>query len=481
MLRNWKKLLFAAVMLAMVPWVNGFTLLTPGGAEGIAIKNWQLPAQNSTWFIGYNFAGDIGSPSDLLSAYRWNTPVITYAFDEDFIRFFGKDGMKAVDDAMRILNDLPAATKMSDDLSEFPLSSSHLNFEAAQLGLIDLKSVALQTMMEEIGLGDPIRFNYAIRHRQPVPGTTFGVYSIIKFNYDPVTLRSSSYINGSLWTYEIIEAPVPRISYLQPDPAVFGNGELNFPVAGGVDPALPAVPILASGYYYTGLTRDDVGGIRFLLNPRNIVAETLLAGTVPGGGAWNPFVGTNFSTNVVIIGTNNPASAGLRGGVNKLHFRKVFFDSLLGQAFTPININSSDTVIIGNGQTVKQTVRRTVALPDIIFTVQDTYPAAFGARTTTAGWLNNDAINGTTLLGGPGVITPPIAITFNTQNPILINQTPFFITPPSITDTNSRLLGIIGPTWASFDGSTNAPIIYPEYLHYTIQDVRNAARQINNP
>ena len=25
--------------------------------------------------------------------------------------------------------------------------------------------------------------------------------------------------------------------------------------------------------------------------------------------------------------------------------------------------------------------------------------------------------------------------------------------------------------WASFDASTNAPIIYPEYLHYTVQDV----------
>ena len=25
--------------------------------------------------------------------------------------------------------------------------------------------------------------------------------------------------------------------------------------------------------------------------------------------------------------------------------------------------------------------------------------------------------------------------------------------------------------WASFDASTNRPIIYPEHLHYTVQDI----------
>jgi hypothetical protein len=58
-------------------------------------------------------------------------------------------------------------------------------------------------------------------------------------------------------------------------------------------------------------------------------------------------------------------------------------------------------------------------------------------------------------------------ITFNTQLPFLRNQTPFFITEPSITDTNARLfLGLIGPTWASFDGTTNPPVIYPAYLDF---------------
>src|SRR5205814_4792232 len=109
----------------------------------------------------------------------------------------------------------------------------------------------------------------------------------------------------TLWTYEILEFPVPRISFLEPIAATLGNDELNIPVAAGVDPVLPAAPVLASGYYYTSLTRDDVGGIRFLLNPHNLAAETLLGDTVASGGNWNPFVGTNFTTNVVAVGTNN--------------------------------------------------------------------------------------------------------------------------------------------------------------------------------
>jgi len=480
MLRNWKIFLATAAVLLSVPWVKGFTPLGPGGGEAVAAKNWQLPAANAGWSIGYNLAGDIGAPEDLLTVYRWNTPVITYAFDEDFIRYFGPRGMKAIDEAMQILNDVPASTKMSEDLSEFPLNTTHLNYEAGHLGLLDVKSFALELLVEEIGLADPIRWNFAIRRRINVAPQNFGIYEIVKFNFDPVSLRTSSYINGTLWTYTLIESIPAKTSFLQPVPAVFGNDDLNLPVAAS-DTTFPTF----SGYYFTGLTRDDLGGIKFMLDPRNIVAESLLAGTVPSGGAWAPFLGTNFTTNIVAVGTNNAASVGLRGGVNKLQFRKVFFDSLLGTAFTPVTIDTPDTVITTNGITVKQTVRRTVAVPDIIFTVADTIPITLsGLRTTTAGWINNDAINGTTLLGGPGVITPPISITFNTQNPILVNETPFFVNEPSITDTNARLFGLIGLTWATFDGSTNEPIIYPDtkyYLKRNLQDIRNAVRQIQNP
>ena len=160
MLRNWKKILTGAALLAVLPWTMGFSLLAPGGAEGIAAKTWQLPAQNQGWDIGYGRGGDIGAPANFGEFYRWNTPVITYAFDSSFVTYFGTEGMKAVDAAMRVLNELPGVSKMSDDLSEFPLNSAHLNHEASQLGLIDLKSATLQIVLEQLGLARRFRIRY---------------------------------------------------------------------------------------------------------------------------------------------------------------------------------------------------------------------------------------------------------------------------------------------------------------------------------
>jgi hypothetical protein len=476
MLRYCRNILAGAVMLGAFSAAFGFSLLGPGGAEGNPAKQWQLPAQQSAWDIGYDEPGlDVGSPVDPLEAYRWNVPIITYAYDEGFIRYFGTNGMKVVDDAVRIFNELPPVSRMSKDLSEFPLNTSHLHHEAAQLGLMDLKSVAMNLLVEHLGLADSVRWTWAIRNRDPIPGTDFGVYTIIRYNYDPVTLRPSSYVNGNLRTYFILEIPPPVqfADAVEQIPVGLETEPLNIPVS-----SLSSVLVL-SGYYYTGLTRDDVGGLRFLYNPRNIVTETLLPGILPGVNGWSPFLGTNFlGSNVVItniVTTNNIATVGLRGGMNNIRFRKVFFDSLLGQAFTPITNQYIDRAIATNSQLVSQSVLRPITQPDIVFTVTDLL-GAIADRTTTAGWLNNDLINGAGLLGGPGVITPPALMSFNSNHRFLINVTPFFVTEPDINDPTARLNGLIGPVWASFDGSTNAPIIYPAYLNYTINDIRSIAR-----
>lgn len=475
MLRIWKQIVLGVVVLAGAFLTMGFSLLGPGGGEGNPAKQWQLPGGNDGWVVGYNLAGDIGGPMDPVEFYRWNVPEITYAFDSTFVTVFGTNGMKAVDQAIRVLNDLPPASRMSEDLSEFPLNTAHLHPEAAQLGLMDLKSAALFSLMEQVGLADAIRWTWSIRHREGLPDN-FGLYTIVQYNFDPVTLKPSSYVNGNLWTYFLFEDRVNNIAdLLEIPPPGHENIPINYPVASSIGQI--TAPII-SGHYFDGLTRDDVGALRFLLRPRNHAVETLLPGTVPGLSGWNPFLGTNFlGSNVVItnpIGTNNIATAGWRGGVDKIRFRKVFFDPLLGQGFTN---QYTDRVILNNGETITQTVRRGAAQPDIVFTAEDTTSVALiGDRTTTAGWLNNDPINGISVIGGPGVISPPIFISFNYKLPFFINNTPFFVTEPSITDTNARVFGLLGPVWASFDGTTNAPIIYPQYLNYTIEDIRNIAR-----
>ena len=464
MLRNWKKILTGAAVLAATPMLMGFSLLGPGGAEGVAAKLWQLPAANAGWDIGYNRAGDIGAPCNFGEFYRWNTPVITYAFDSSFVTYFGDPGMKAIDAAMRVLNELPSANKMSEDLSEFPLNAAHIHDEAAQLGLIDLKSLTLQHMMEEIGLADPIRWNFAIRHRINITPGDFGDYDITRFNFDPQTVAPSSYVNGTLWTYRIFEDRVNKISDAQEYSAINVNEALNYPVA-----ALSRTPIV-SGYYFTSLTRDDVGGIRFLLRSRNTAAETLLPDVVAGGGVGSPFLGTNVLTNAV-GGTGTNGSAGLRGGVGKLKFRKVL---AYQTPFKQVKYSYRDQFINTNGVTVKQGVVRTVTAPDITFAADDIYPF-ISFRTDTSGWINNEALNGLAPRGGPGVIAPPIVITFDNAPRLLRNQTPFFVTEPFITDSNARNSFLFGPVLASFDGTTNAPVIYPIPLNLTVEQIRNLA------
>src|SRR5262249_53405752 len=114
----------------------------------------------------------------------------------------------------------------------------------------------------------------------------------------------------------------------------------------GSQPSSFVVSGLGAGDYFGGLTRDDVGGLRFLLNPNNIVTESLqtnVTGRVQAvtssfTSPWAPVIGTNVvvtnslgQTNVIMTATNVPGTnfvtQGLRGGVDKIQFRRVNFDS----------------------------------------------------------------------------------------------------------------------------------------------------------
>jgi len=241
------------------------------------------------------------------------------------------------------------------------------------------------------------------------------------------------------------------------------------------------------------LTFDDVGGLRFLYRTNTMQVENLLpntfgvspaAGTGTNPSPWFPFlgtsnfffVGTNFFFNTNVFGTNatnNLIVQGLRPGVNKLNFRRVNYDSLLGQLFVPFTNRFLDTVI-SNSRPIIQPVQRRITRPDILFSVGDLgtspAPAPFLMRRTgTTGWQNNDAINGGVVLpdtGGPGVIQPPVDIIFTDQLPFFIDTTPSF----------GFIGGFIGNIfWGSFDGSTNEPVIYPFYGGLTIQDLRAIA------
>ena len=44
---------------------------------------------NGTGGIDFNYTDDLGGPKDLKTFFRWNIPLLTYAFDASFMQYFG--------------------------------------------------------------------------------------------------------------------------------------------------------------------------------------------------------------------------------------------------------------------------------------------------------------------------------------------------------------------------------------------------------
>ena len=137
--------------------------------------------------------------------YRWNTPVIYYAFDQSFLDYFGSNGVWAVEQAIAVLNGLTNFSQYSPDLSEVPLETRRVNYRAQALCLLDLKTSALYLTTEELGLTKPDQYVWTLRSRAcgTCPSCT---YTVIQRNFDPVTWQPSSYINECLYTYYIEES-----------------------------------------------------------------------------------------------------------------------------------------------------------------------------------------------------------------------------------------------------------------------------------
>ncbi len=484
MTRLTKGMLCAAMMFCCVTGASAFSLLGPFKGANFIGEPWQADGfGDRPEGLGYSLLGDIGGPMFPTEAYRWNVPVVTYAFDLSFLRYFGTNGVAAIEEAMAMLNALPPASQMSEDLSEYPLDTRSENGTAAALGLIDIKSHALGALLEELGLANPERFVWSLRGRSADNLSTN--YSVIQLNYDPVTIRPTRYVNGVLYNYIIIDALGPQggewasaVEWFQLDPlyqaysSVAGSYNNSDFQLGSSPSEFTFAGFPAAGEFFTGLTRDDVGGIRYLLSTNHIVFDTLLPTVLPRvsgtrGSPWAPVISlgaTNIaglSNAVSTVGTNftNFVRTAFRPGVDKITFQRV---AVLGTNFNPITLRYTDRFINPTtGRIVKQPVERLVLRPDIIFSVRDlglaaNSPAPFpSSRTTTDGWINNAALNsflGADGLGGPGTIVPGIEINFSDLVPYWFNF-----------DEGTGDAAVPDFIWGSFDGTTRAPVVYPVY------------------
>ena len=145
-----------------------------------------------------------GGPKIIWQGSRLNVPIITYAYDFNFLKYFGTDGVKAVDAAFAVLNKLPAASHASADLTEFiQQGNQQINYTARALEMLDLKSTVLQLMIEHMGL-------LGETHVFDIVGPTIGTcgsrgYQVAVRNYDPVTWNPSTYVNGTLYDFYILD------------------------------------------------------------------------------------------------------------------------------------------------------------------------------------------------------------------------------------------------------------------------------------
>lgn len=418
--------LLAGLMLLIMPRANAFALLGP-------FEPW-MTATNGFYPSG----GDIGGPMSLGNEYRWNVPVVTYGFDPSFIKFFGSNGVTAVQSAIQILNDLPPASQIV--LNDFPPDTQRFNHVAQSEALSDLKSETLLLLLEQLGLASPSRFVFVLKRWDPIfviggfYSPPLGGYEFFQINwtddiiqnnltqrnYDPATLEISQFVNSTFYNGMIV---------------TFLTGNSSVEVI-PVDPSGYSFSAVADGQlnpggYFVGFTYDDAGGLAYLYSTNNVNYETLLPG----------IVGAGTNANMIVNGAWRP-------GVNKITF--VPHATNPQGEFIPVTNYFTDSYIT-NGALMQQQVARIVSKPDFVFSAEDletSYPMSAIIRTGTTNWLNNAALNGNTNGAGPGIIQPPIHFTFHKFGNIYNSWS-----EQEINDFSAK--------WASFDDSTNAPFIYP--------------------
>jgi hypothetical protein len=121
--------------------------------------------------------------------------------------------------------------------------------------------------------------------------------------------------------------------------------------------------------------------------------------------------------------------------------------------------------LITNSQAVVQKFQRIVTQPDILLTANDEpLTSALPFYTAFGRSISFDQANVGPNLAGPGVINSPATFTYNKAGNLFLNgpMSSFGITTnsflPYLNEVTQSPFGVI---WASFDASTNDPVVYP--------------------
>jgi hypothetical protein len=317
-------------------------------------------------------------------------------------------------------------------------------------------------LLEQMGLGEPTRSTFVIK----IPSTWQVTLWELLGQYE--TQNNGQYsVYWYPWlndTNDILTLILPEVlqlrnfdprnlnpSFVVNDCWYFAglNVSTNQSVVGPITADPLAMPYNAvadqawwGGSYVTGLTRDDVGGLKYLLSATNINIELLLKG--------------------VSAGAALKRNAGVwRCGVEKISFvphpRKPTTSE-----FKRFHYGYTDSFYVGNNLIHHKAIRF-VSRPDILFCAADNR-AADGTlgflieRTGTTNWVNNAGLNSNPSGEGPGIIQPPIKITFHKLGDAVATWKPSYAPEEYVPAMYSR-------AWGSFNDATNLPFAYPDFDH----------------
>ena len=415
-----------------------------GGPIGNGGDAWQ------TAVIGYGLGGDINAPKNIGEEYRRNVSTMYWTCDANFLGFYGSNGVVAVRNAYAVLNALTNVDNYSQPLSEFSLETRHQNYRAQTLGLLDVKSTVLYLMVEQLGLVDPVRYDWDLHGRVLPAGGTCPLnmeYMVVPRNLDIITsplnqLQYSPYVNNVLYSYTIDEVCRP------PNP-------LAITVPFSVDPLADIYSPVASlgvifwGDYYTGLTRDDVAGLRYLFTTNNINWETPAPGSLlvtSNLAATTTLTTSDLGALLQAAQTNTPAAlAGLFPGVvavasatNWITVTNWQVNSYIANPpnGAPYPSGTQSLVVYSNIVSIAAQQIFVLTFPNIVTNGNVTnFPGIIlGCTNVVLNYSTNTAASVVTVsLGGQyGAPYPPPTVTNATTQPIVIPNQPsgeYFLIP----------------------------------------------------
>jgi hypothetical protein len=383
-----------------------------------------LPAANQT--PDRNFTDDMGAPRDIKQFFRWNIPNLTYSFDASFVNFFGLDGINAVNEAFGVLNDFFVNSSYNGvtalDLVAHGFRSNYnstaINITAQNAQVMDIKSLVLGMLVNNMGLGNPHRHAFSINSISTNLAGTQWNFNVVLRNWDPLTYTSSTNINGVGYSYRLIHDAPPSVGVTTP-PTIMDMEEFTADTSGNAFTAIAGITdafygntalfwtdtpsLYGFGVYYHAdnaiggensprhtLTYDDAGGLKYLYRTNNFVYESLDPSVVlvtptqflpitaipvfpgPTGRLFPDTLGGNqgliprrnlpglppgIPTVSVLPAPTPPVlvDVALRGGQDRMQFAYQPFDSLLGVTFVATNQTWTDIFVTTNGQNVVRT------------------------------------------------------------------------------------------------------------------------------